>query len=106
MKPYRYEDIRALPADVHARALHFGKLDGARMFIELPDDFDFQSRTGIQPASAPSPVLRGAGDVIAVIAAPIAKLVGLEGCQGCKDRQAALNEALPFHQAGRGEGGR
>jgi hypothetical protein len=46
--------------------------------------------------------LRGMGDVIKIVATPIAvvsdKLLGthLVGCQGCAGRQKWLNEKVPF----------
>jgi hypothetical protein len=40
--------------------------------------------------------LRGMGDVVAVVAQPIARVVGLENCGGCKKRQADWNREMPF----------
>lgn len=39
---------------------------------------------------------RGIGDIVAAFAKPVAQLVGLENCGGCKDRQEALNKAFPL----------
>ena len=44
----------------------------------------------------------GLGDAVAVIAQPIARVIdsvlrtNVQGCGGCKARQAALNKSLPF----------
>jgi len=48
------------------------------------------------------PVVRGAGDVVARVAEPIASLIdraiktNLSNCAGCKKRQEALNKLIPF----------
>lgn len=45
---------------------------------------------------------RGAGDVVAAVAQPIARAIdrvagtNISGCGGCKKRQESLNKALPF----------
>lgn len=45
---------------------------------------------------------RGAGDVVAVLAMPIAKVIDLalgtdlQNCGGCEQRQEALNELIPL----------
>lgn len=45
---------------------------------------------------------RGAGDVVAAVAQPIARAIdrvagtNIAGCGGCKKRQESLNKALPF----------
>jgi hypothetical protein len=39
---------------------------------------------------------RGAGDVLAHMLHPLAKVLGLTDCGGCKDRQEALNKAFPL----------
>jgi hypothetical protein len=37
------------------------------------------------------------GDVVAIIADPVARVVGLDKSKcGCGNRQAALNETIPF----------
>lgn len=47
--------------------------------------------------------IRGAGDVVAMVAQPIAKgldkVLGtdLQNCGGCKKRQDALNKAMPLN---------
>jgi len=52
--------------------------------------------------SAPPTELRGIGDAVALVAQPIARAIdaalgtNVQGCGGCKARQAALNQALPF----------
>lgn len=40
--------------------------------------------------------ITGLGDVVAAIAKPIAKAVGLEDCGSCEERRAWLNEKVPF----------
>jgi hypothetical protein len=41
--------------------------------------------------------LRGLGDAVAVIANPIAKIIGLDKSKcGCAARQEALNKFVPF----------
>jgi len=46
--------------------------------------------------------LKGLGDVVALVAQPIAKALDsvagtkLEGCSSCKQRQATLNKAFPI----------
>jgi hypothetical protein len=48
--------------------------------------------------------MRGAGDLVAAIAQPVARVVdrvahtNLAGCGGCKRRQEILNHAIPFNQ--------
>lgn len=39
---------------------------------------------------------RGLGDLVAALAKPIAKAVGLEDCEGCAKRQEKWNAAVPF----------
>lgn len=45
---------------------------------------------------------KGAGDVVAAVAKPVAKVIdtvagtNLAQCGGCKQRQEALNKAIPF----------
>jgi hypothetical protein len=52
--------------------------------------------------SLPPVELRGLGDAVAVVAQPIARAIdavfktNVQGCGGCKARQAALNKAIPF----------
>lgn len=54
------------------------------------------------PGDICSERLRGLGDVVALIANPIAKTLdavaqtNISGCGGCAQRQAALNKAVPF----------
>lgn len=40
--------------------------------------------------------MRGLGDVVERLARPVAKVLGLEGCGGCKKRQETLNKLVPF----------
>lgn len=48
--------------------------------------------------------MRGLGDLVAVVAQPIAKAIdhvtggrtNVASCGGCKSRQEALNKAVPF----------
>ena len=48
------------------------------------------------------PYVRGLGDAVALVAQPIARVIdrafgtNVQGCGGCKARQDALNQALPF----------
>lgn len=65
-----------------------GKLDVTRMFIELPDDFDFEK----EPPE-------GLGDKFAkYFAQPIARAIDaalgtdLQNCGGCAERKEALNQ--------------
>ena len=50
----------------------------------------------------PPPELLGLGDAVALVAQPIARVLdavlgtNVQGCGGCKARQAALNAAMPF----------
>ena len=50
----------------------------------------------------PWPKPKGLGDVVALMAQPIAKAIDsvagtkLEGCSGCKARQEALNRRFPI----------
>lgn len=37
----------------------------------------------------------GLGDAVAALAKPIARVLKIEGCKGCKSRQALLNRAIP-----------
>jgi hypothetical protein len=61
----------------------FGKCDLATNSITHPA----VSQTG----------LRGLGDAVAVIANPIAKIIGLDKSKcGCAARQEALNKLVPF----------
>ena len=53
---------------------------------------DLQRRHGVTPATAP----RGLGDTVATLAKPFARLTGKTNCQACHDRQAYLNEAVPY----------
>lgn len=47
--------------------------------------------------SAPSTKLRGLGDLVAVVAEPIARAIGLDKSKcGCAARREALNRAVPF----------
>lgn len=49
--------------------------------------------------------IRGLGDVVALVAQPVAKVIdrvagtSIQSCQGCAARRQALNNAVPFHQA-------
>lgn len=94
---YRYEEIRALPAAVHQLALTQGQLDPTRLYIDLPDNFDF-SIAEIKPTAVP----RGLGDVVAIFAKPIARVIdgvlgtNLEHCAGCAQRQEDWNQAVPL----------
>ena len=51
---------------------------------------------------SPPAELRGLGDAVAVVAQPIARVIdrafgtNVQGCGGCKARQAALNKSIPF----------
>lgn len=93
MSRYRFEDIRALPPEVRQIAINFGKFSQSRLYIELPDGFDFGPHK-------PQAVI-GLGDVVESIAHPIARALdavlgtGLVNCGGCQDRKAALNEKMP-----------
>lgn len=43
----------------------------------------------------------GVGDVVAAVAKPIARIVGVDPeCKPCKDRQARLNARFPFRRRG------
>ncbi len=41
------------------------------------------------------PKTYGLGDAVATMAKPIARVLGLAECKGCKGRQALLNRAIP-----------
>jgi hypothetical protein len=48
-----------------------------------------------------APKLRGLGDLVAVAANPIARMIGLDKSKcGCAKRQEALNKFLPFGSHG------
>jgi hypothetical protein len=72
------------------KALKTGRLSACHRLIELPDDFEFDTK------------LHGLGDVVASIAQPIARVIDrvagtdIQNCGGCKKRQEALNKAVPF----------
>jgi len=38
----------------------------------------------------------GLGDVIAMVAKPVAKVLGIKDCGGCDKRQAQLNKKFPL----------
>jgi len=62
------------------------RLDGLPRIISSP--------TPSEPTPAP---MRGLGDLVAKIADPIAKTIGLNKSQcGCQKRQEWLNRAVPF----------
>ena len=45
----------------------------------------------------PAPKFRGLGDVVAFVADPVAKVIGLDKAKcGCAKRQEALNHMVPF----------
>jgi hypothetical protein len=81
------------------RAMQQGRLLNGNAYIDLPDDFVFE---GDKP---PSPVLRGLGDVVAMVAQPMAKMIdriagtNLANCAGCGNRQDALNKVVPFNNS-------
>jgi len=54
----------------------------------------------IPPAAPPAPMpMRGLGDLVAKMADPIGKIIGLDKSKcGCAKRQDALNRLLPFTQ--------
>lgn len=39
---------------------------------------------------------RGLGDLVAVVAEPVARVLGVRKCGGCEKRQEALNKLVPF----------
>ncbi len=51
------------------------------------------------PAAPPQPKrLRGLGDVVAIVAEPIARAIHLDKSKcGCAKRQDRLNKLFPFH---------
>lgn len=80
------ERAKERPEGYLADVMEKGTVNGE--FLELPDEAYRQLCYKYEP--------RGAGDVIARILHPLAKVVGLENCGGCKDRQDALNKAFPL----------
>jgi hypothetical protein len=61
---------------------------------------------GVFAPSHPSPLsLTGLGDLVAVVAQPIARTIDrvagtkLQTCGGCKARQVKLNAAIPFRKS-------
>ena len=41
---------------------------------------------------------QGLGDVVAAVAKPIARAIGIKSCATCGDRQKALNARFPFRR--------
>ena len=46
----------------------------------------------------PRQPINGLGDAVALVAKPIARVLGLKNCGGCDKRQQKLNEKFPFKQ--------
>ena len=40
--------------------------------------------------------IRGIGDVVARVAKPVARALGIQDCDACDQRQALLNSMFPF----------
>lgn len=40
--------------------------------------------------------LRGAGDLVARVAKPVARALGIQDCDACDQRQSLLNSMFPF----------
>lgn len=40
--------------------------------------------------------MRGLGDMVAQVAAPIANVLGIQNCDACAQRQALMNSMFPF----------
>lgn len=92
---YQFPDLMQSHPRVIQSALAVGRLSTCHMFIELPNNFDFQGEP-------PEPVIRGMGDIVASFAKPIAKAIDsiagtdIQHCGGCASRQEALNETFPL----------
>lgn len=56
----------------------------------------YQAHAGCGRAGGEAIELHGMGDVVAMVAQPIAKVVGLENCGGCKQRRQDWNREIPF----------
>lgn len=86
-------ELRAI-GEQHPRAFYYlvehGKMEGGQLVIE---ETEYHAAMGL---------MRGLGDLVAVVAHPVAKAVDgllgtdLEHCQGCAERQADWNRAVPF----------
>jgi len=56
----------------------------------------------VSASKYPTPVIKGLGDVVPLVAQPIAKVVdsvagtSIQTCGGCAQRRAALNQKFPF----------
>lgn len=93
---YKLPELLISHPHIIQAAVSVGKIHEFRMFIDLPDDFNFQGEP-------PKPVLRGAGDVFAkFIGQPVARAVDrvlgtdIQNCGGCKERREDWNQALPM----------
>ncbi len=87
-------------SEAHHHALRIGQYGPGRVYLDLPDDFDW-SGTEV-PAAAPSAQNSfGLGDAVAALAQPIAKTVdavagtNLTRCGGCQRRREKLNQIVP-----------
>jgi len=92
---YNFPPLMQTHRHLVTKMIESGSLSPCRMFINLPDDFDFGT-------DKPKPIARGLGDVIARVAQPIARIIdtltagNLSNCGGCKNRQEKLNQMFPF----------
>jgi hypothetical protein len=77
------------------KALAVGKLNGGMLQIDDTKFAQIEAECG-------QPGIRGLGDVVALVARPVARAIDavagtkLAGCGGCKSRQAKLNRILPL----------
>lgn len=96
-----------MPAAFMEELFAVSELDGTDLIVpdeeaqRLTDKYQAAHSEAMQGGKV-EPRFKGAGDVVAFIAQPIARgldmIFGtdLENCGGCKERREALNEALPF----------
>jgi hypothetical protein len=96
MKSFPLDELRNSPCfHLQNDLLLAGKLVNG--CIQIEDD-----RAAEILAKCEGHALRGLGDVVAIVAQPIARVIdsvtgtNIRKCGGCKDRQAALNRAVPF----------
>lgn len=81
-----------------------GVIDGEWLEISDEDLSDLRAKFRPKPVIQPTPHsgIRGAGDLVALAAQPIARVIdtvfktNIQHCGGCAKRRAALNAAIPF----------
>jgi hypothetical protein len=98
---YKYTELLKTHKHVIQEINQVGHFDDSRLYVELPDSFNFQSEIKPTPVNV-AVRITGMGDVVARIAQPIAKVIdkvagtNIANCGGCKKRQEAMNKAIPL----------